>query len=139
MIKTKLKIHLNFFGESWVGDDDFELDGLSQSGDMVQYDNSIQEQNSKNILTINLIESVMSTYGWIKYLDINIKGTNNHIVKHHNKNSTNFAITENRLIIVDRQIVKSLNYKTIFCNHFGVILAHCTNETELTNLLEILK
>lgn len=123
------------FEDSEIWDDYDEMDEVDNTNEI---NNSSQKQNSIDILTINLIESEFSTYGWIKYGDINnIKEFAHNI--YHNKNRKYYGIIDNRIDIVNKQIVTLDVLKIIFCDFDGKILAHCVTPNELNNILTILK
>ena len=123
------------FEDSEIWDDYDEMDEVFNSDEI---ENSDQEQNSMNILTINLIESEFSSYGWIKYLDIDSikKSTHNN---YQYKNCKYFGIIDNRIDIVNQQLIILDDLKIMFCDYEGKILAHCVTVIELNNLLTILK
>ena len=126
------------FEDSEIWDDWDEMDEVFNSDEI---ENSDQEQNSMNILTINLIESEFSTYGWIMCGDIDSikKSTHNNYQYKNYKNCKYYGIIDNRIDIVNQQIIILDDLKIMFCDYDGKIIAHCVNVIELNNLLTILK
>lgn len=120
---------------------EFEFEDLEMWDDydeMDEIEDSDQEQNNVNILTINLIESVFSSYGWIMCGDIDsIKKSTHNIYQY--KNCKYYGIIDNRIDIVNQQLIILDDLKIMFCDYEGKILAHCVTVIELNNLLTILK